>query len=71
MMWVNSGARDRNRTSDTRIFNPLLYQLSYPGIRDARWGVEIGRFIGSMGALRKHQNPPYGCLVTGVSAASL
>ena len=25
------GARDRNRTSDTRIFNPLLYQLSYPG----------------------------------------
>jgi hypothetical protein len=27
-----SGARSRNRTSDTRIFNPLLYQLSYPGI---------------------------------------
>ena len=27
----NCGARDRNRTSDTRIFNPLLYQLSYPG----------------------------------------
>ncbi len=27
----NNGARDRNRTSDTRIFNPLLYQLSYPG----------------------------------------
>ena len=26
------GARSRNRTSDTRIFNPLLYQLSYPGI---------------------------------------
>ena len=31
-----SGARDRNRTSDTRIFNPLLYQLSYPGIRGAQ-----------------------------------
>ena len=28
-----SGAQSRNRTSDTRIFNPLLYQLSYPGIR--------------------------------------
>ncbi len=28
-----SGARDRNRTSDTRIFNPLLYQLSYSGIQ--------------------------------------
>jgi hypothetical protein len=26
-----SGAWGRNRTSDTRIFNPLLYQLSYPG----------------------------------------
>lgn len=27
----NNGAQDRNRTSDTRIFNPLLYQLSYLG----------------------------------------
>ena len=26
------GARRRNRTTDTRIFNPLLYQLSYPGV---------------------------------------
>ena len=25
------GARTRNRTRDTRIFSPLLYQLSYPG----------------------------------------
>ena len=25
------GARGRIRTTDTRIFNPLLYQLSYPG----------------------------------------
>jgi hypothetical protein len=24
------GGRDGNRTCDTRIFNPLLYQLSYP-----------------------------------------
>ena len=30
-MESENGARDRNRTSDTRIFNPLLYQLSYPG----------------------------------------
>ncbi len=28
--WKN-GARSRNRTSDTGIFSPLLYQLSYPG----------------------------------------
>ncbi len=25
----NSGGQRRNRTTDTRIFNPLLYQLSY------------------------------------------
>jgi hypothetical protein len=25
----NSGGLGRNRTTDTRIFNPLLYQLSY------------------------------------------
>src|SRR6266481_441372 len=28
--WVD-GARGQNRTADTWIFNPLLYQLSYPG----------------------------------------
>ncbi len=27
----NSGAQGRNRTADTGIFNPLLYQLSYLG----------------------------------------
>ena len=27
-----SGAQSRNRTSDTWIFSPLLYQLSYLGI---------------------------------------
>jgi hypothetical protein len=26
------GGRGRNRTADTGIFNPLLYQLSYPAI---------------------------------------
>ena len=30
-----SGARGRIRTTDTRIFNPLLYQLSYPGLGPA------------------------------------
>ena len=29
------GAQGRNRTTDTRIFNPLLYQLSYLGERGA------------------------------------
>ena len=29
-------AQSRNRTSDTRIFSPLLYQLSYLGIRSRK-----------------------------------
>ena len=32
----SNGARGRIRTADTRIFNPLLYQLSYPGILKRR-----------------------------------
>jgi hypothetical protein len=28
---LNNGASTRDRTRDTRIFNPLLYQLSYRG----------------------------------------
>ena len=28
----HNGASGRNRTNDTRIFSPLLYQLSYRGI---------------------------------------
>src|SRR5215813_9428664 len=28
----SDGAQGRNRTSDTRIFSPLLYQLSYLGL---------------------------------------
>ena len=30
LIW-RDGAQGRNRTTDTRIFNPLLYQLSYLG----------------------------------------
>jgi hypothetical protein len=29
--WAGNGAWGRIRTTDTRIFSPLLYQLSYPG----------------------------------------
>jgi hypothetical protein len=38
------GAQGRNRTSDTRIFNPLLYQLSYLGAasRRRKAGVQQG-----------------------------
>ncbi len=30
-MFLLGNAQNRNRTSDTRIFSPLLYQLSYLG----------------------------------------
>jgi hypothetical protein len=30
---MGNGASGRIRTTDTRIFNPLLYQLSYRGTR--------------------------------------
>jgi hypothetical protein len=36
--WRPDGAQRRIRTTDTRIFNPLLYQLSYLGIRQGRLG---------------------------------
>jgi hypothetical protein len=35
--FLNTGGRDGNRTCDTRIFNPLLYRLSYPAI----WVIEL------------------------------
>jgi hypothetical protein len=31
-MLLEVGAQGRNRTTDTRIFSPLLYRLSYLGI---------------------------------------
>ena len=37
--WAKSayGASGRNRTNDTGIFSPLLYQLSYRGIENLNW----------------------------------
>ena len=32
MSYSRNGASDRNRTNDTGIFSPLLYQLSYRGL---------------------------------------
>ena len=31
--WEGDGGQGRNRTIDTRIFSPLLYQLSYLAVR--------------------------------------
>ena len=36
-----NGASDRNRTNDTGIFSPLLYQLSYRGIMATRMRLEL------------------------------
>ncbi len=35
------GAQERNRTADTRIFNPLLYRLSYLGTNPNYADLEI------------------------------
>ena len=37
MLIIKENAQNRNRTSDTRIFSPLLYQLSYLGIHHIRY----------------------------------
>ncbi len=42
---LQNGASGRNRTNDTRIFSPLLYQLSYRGKRQTRC---LCRYILSM-----------------------
>ena len=34
----DAGGQGQNRTADTRIFNPLLYQLSYLAVSAARDG---------------------------------
>ena len=38
---VQNGAQRWNRTTDTRIFSPLLYRLSYLGIRDKEISVDL------------------------------
>ena len=45
---MENGAWGRNRTSDTRIFNPLLYQLSYPGPVQARTAKREGSKEGGL-----------------------
>ena len=52
-----AGASGRNRTNDTRIFSPLLYQLSYRGISRARLPFSAARetaFPGDSDGARTH-----------------
>ena len=39
-MFQRHGASGRSRTNDTRIFSPLLYQLSYRGKLATKMGLE-------------------------------
>ena len=39
---LEDSAQNRNRTSDTRIFSPLLYRLSYLGIHTNVWVAGAG-----------------------------
>ena len=40
-----SGARGRIRTTDTRIFSPLLYQLSYLGDATRKTRQDLGLYV--------------------------
>ena len=53
---LQNGGTDRNRTSDTRIFSPLLYQLSYRAIRE---GAKLKGvpFQASMGIYQTNSQP--------------
>ena len=41
------GGLGRNRTTDTRIFNPLLYQLSYQALGERDYSQRLGGFSGA------------------------
>lgn len=49
-----NGGRGRNRTADTGIFNPLLYQLSYPALSFA-CGAERRREGARITAVRRRR----------------
>ena len=53
-----NGAQGRSRTTDTRIFSPLLYQLSYLGAAAARrFNRGTGFRLSSGFAAAKRQGP--------------
>ena len=49
-----SGGPGRNRTNDTRIFSPLLYQLSYKGICSAQQESDGQKENGDLDGVRTH-----------------
>ena len=49
-----NGGRGRNRTADTGIFNPLLYQLSYPATM-SRQDAAKGRVLQRLAAVESRK----------------
>jgi len=53
-----NGGQGRDRTTDTRIFNPLLYQLSYLAILGLGVNTPVGApFYGDRTAVRQAYPP--------------
>ena len=55
MLVQQGGGLGRNRTTDTRIFNPLLYRLSYQAIEEAEL---YTKFSACAGAREVFRIPP-------------
>jgi hypothetical protein len=53
---LQSGGQGRNRTADTRIFSPLLYQLSYLAIPDCSDRDGVSRTYAARGVPRDELN---------------
>ena len=50
---VRDGGQGRSRTSDTRIFSAVLYQLSYlAALGRIRWTAEPSEFLSRQGFLK-------------------
>ncbi len=59
LKWIQeNGAQGRNRTTDTRIFSPLLYQLSYLGSGAKMTDGLIEEIGPAVQRRRDHSRPP-------------
>ena len=53
---MQDGASERNRTTDTGIFSPLLYQLSYRGIIKYKMATRMGLEPTTSAVTGRHSN---------------
>jgi hypothetical protein len=56
--WDAFSGQGRNRTGDTRIFNPLLYQLSYLANVEGRQSPSPPRLVKNSDAARRETSGP-------------